>query len=214
MACSASAFSLKNKGVSPSSFEGPTVRGQVGEGISLALLAHLPERQKPIAPALARIHIPHDPRLTHRPKCSKCLSQHIVIDLGTEVTDKDVEMMLRILLVLLALIRPVDPHFGIEYLSAIQCLYGLFGRAHIGIFYKSIVVSPMLKITILDDFGRHYGSSDGEDFSEHEIGHSWGEVADVEVGLFRRLGVLTLDETVFLASELGRHGGRGEAGID
>lgn len=57
-----------------------------------------PESQEPIPPALARVHIPHDPSLAHRRERPKRLGQSLIIHLWGKITDKDVEMIVRVFL--------------------------------------------------------------------------------------------------------------------
>jgi hypothetical protein len=180
MACSASALSLRRQ------------PDQIGENDSThsATTSNPPKRQKAVTPALARVHVPHDPRLAHAPKCAKGLCEHVVVDLWAEVADKDVVVVLGVLLVLLTLVGPVHPDIRVKYLPPVEGGHGLLGRAHLGVLDETIVEPAVLEIAVLDDLGGDDRTGDGKDLGEHVVGDPGGEVADVEMGLFRRLGVL------------------------
>ena len=129
-----------------------------------------PEREEAVTSALARIHIPHDSSLAHTSKRPERLCQHLVIHLGTEVPDEDMEMVLRVLSVLVALVRPIDPYIRIENLAPIERGKSLVRRAHVGIFDKTVIESAVLEVAVLDDLGLHDGTSDGKDLCEHVVG--------------------------------------------
>jgi hypothetical protein len=156
IACSASALSLE---------------GQHPADGEMAMAS--PEGQESVTSALARVHVPHDSCLAHGSKRSKCLGEYLVVHLGREVSDKDVEMMLRVLLVLLTLVGPVDSDLCVKDLSPVQRLHRLLGRSHIGVLDKAIVESTVLEISVLDNLGRDDGSGNGKDLGENQVGDAW-----------------------------------------
>lgn len=117
------------------------------------------------------------------------------------------EMMLGILPILIPLIRPIHPYIRIEYLPPIQSRQRLICRTHVGVFDETVIEASMLEISILDDFRLNDGSGDGEDLGEHVVGHSRGEIADVEMGFLRCFGVLPRGDPIGL---VGGHDERSE----
>jgi hypothetical protein len=150
-----------------------------------------PEREETITPALARVHIPHDPRLAQTAKCAESLVEDLIIDFWAQIAHKHMEMMLRVLFVCISLIRPIDSNIGIKQFSSIKRLESLVGCSHIRIFDESIVHTTMGEISILDNLGRDDGTGDRKDLGEHVVGYSRREVADVEMGFLGRFSDLT-----------------------
>ena len=168
IACSASALSLQVRNVDSDSDP--------------------PEGQETVSPALARVHVPHDPSLAHGAESAKRLGQHLVVHLRRQITHEHVVVVLRVLPVLLALVRPVDAHLGVKDLAPVQRLHRLLRRPHVGVLDKAVVEPAVLEISVLDDFRRDDGSGHGKDLGEHDVGDPRREVANVQVWLLGRLG--------------------------
>lgn len=105
-------------------------------------------------------------------------------------------MMLCVLLVLVTLIRPVDPDLGVKDLAAVECGERLVGRAHVGVLDETIVESTMLEIPVLNDLCADDGTGDSKNLCEDVVGDSGRKVADVKVGSFGSFSGLTWGDAV------------------
>ena len=68
----------------------------------------LAERDEAVATGAAGLHVPHHPSLRDRAEGREGLQQHLVVDLVGQITDEDVKVVRRVLLVLaVGLVSPV-----------------------------------------------------------------------------------------------------------
>lgn len=105
-------------------------------------------------------------------------------------------MVLCVLLVLVTLVRPVDPNLGVKDLAAVKCGERLLGRAHVGVLDETIVESTVLEISVLNNFCADDGTSNSKNFREDVVGDPRRKVADVKMGSFGSFGGLTWGDAV------------------
>ena len=150
-------------------------------GDSLFGVGLVSEGKEPVATRLARVHVPHDTRIREGAERAERLGEDIVVDFGDEVADEDVIVVARVLLVLLALVRPVDADLGVEDLAPVEGLERSFGCAHVHVFDETIVETAVLVVAVRDDLDVLHGTGHSKDLRQHILRHPWAEVSDVEV---------------------------------
>ena len=79
-----------------------------------------------------------------------------------------------VLLVLTALICPIDTDLCIKDLSTIEGLEGSLGSTHIHILNETVIETTVLVVTVGDDFYMLDWTSDSEDLCEHVFGDPRG----------------------------------------
>jgi hypothetical protein len=140
------------------------------------------ESQETIATRFARVHVPHDASIGQSAEGREGLGKDIVIDLGRKVTNKDMEMVRRVLLVLLALICPIYADLRVKYLTAVESLKSSFCGTHVHVLDEAIIKATVLVVAVWDYLDVLYRTSDSKNFREHVFGHSWAEISHVKVG--------------------------------
>lgn len=132
-----------------------------------------------------------------------------VVDFGREVADKEVVVLREVLLLGVGvLIGPIDPHLEVKDAAAVKRLQGRLGGAHLVVLDKAVVDAAVLHRPVGDDLDSEDGTGDGKDLLEHVLGHARAQVADVEVGAFRRLSSGTDHGPAGTASMSGMAGGK------
>jgi hypothetical protein len=142
----------------------------------------VPESEETIATGFARVHVPHDAGVGHGAKGTEGFGEDIIVDLGAEITNEDVVVTGRVLLILLALIGPVDTDLSIEDLTAIERLERGFGCTHVDVLDEAIVEATVLIIAVRNNFNVLDRTSNSEDFGEHVLGNTRAQVSDIEMG--------------------------------
>lgn len=148
---------------------------------SLLSVGFVAECKEAVSARFARVHVPHNPCIGHGAKGAEGFGEDIVINFGTEVTNKDVVVTGGVLFVLLALVRPVDANLRVEDLAAIEGLQRSFGSAHVDVLDEAVVEAAMLVVPVRDYFDVLNGPGDGEDFSEHVLGHPRAQISNVKM---------------------------------
>ena len=150
-----------------------------GDGLfSIGLVA---EGKETVATRLAGVHVPHDARIREGAERTERLGEDVVVDLGAEVADEDVVVVARVLLILLALVGPVDADFGVENLAPVEGLEGSLGCAHIHVLNETIVETAVLIVAVWDDLDVLHRTGHSEDLGQHIFRHPRAEVSDIEV---------------------------------
>ena len=151
-----------------------------GNGLlSIGLVAKC---QETVATRLARVHVPHDTGIGQGAKSGKCLGEDIIVDLGGEVANENMEVVGRVLLVLLALIRPIHTDLRVEDLTTIESLKGGLRGTHIHVLDEAIVKAAVLVIAVWDDLDVLNRTSHSKYLRKHVLGHPRAQISHVEVG--------------------------------
>ncbi len=156
----------------------------VHSGDGLLRIGLVTEGQETIATRLARVHVPHDASIGQGAKGREGLGKDIVVDLGRKVANKDMEVVGRIFLVLLALICPIHADFCVKDLTAVESLKSSFCSAHVHILDEAIIKATVLVVAVWNDLDMLYRTSDSKNFCEHVLRHPWAQISHVEVGSF------------------------------
>ena len=136
------------------------------------------EGHETIATRLARVHVPHDTSIGQRAKSGEDLGKDSIVDLGREVTNEDMEVIRRVLLVLLALICPIYSDFGVEDLTAVEDLKSGFCGTHVHVLDKAIIKATY--VAVPDDLDVPNRTNDSKYLREHVLGHPWAQTFHVE----------------------------------
>ena len=151
-----------------------------GDGLlSIGLVAKC---QETVATRLARVHVPHNTSIGQGAKSGKCLGEDVIVDLGGEVANENMEVVGRVLLVLLALVRPIHTDLRIEDLTTIEGLEGSLRGTHIHVLDEAIVKATMLVIAVWDDLDVLNRTSHSKYLRKHVLGHPRAQISHVEVG--------------------------------
>ena len=140
------------------------------------------EGEKTVTTRFSRVHVPHDTGIGEGAKGAECFGEDLIVDLRTEITNEDVVMCGGVLLVLTALICPVDAYFCIKDFAAVEGLKGSLGSTHVHVLNETVVETTVLVVTVGDDFYMLNWTSDSEDLREHVLGDPRGKVSDIEMG--------------------------------
>lgn len=128
---------------------------------SLVGVRALAESNKAIATGPASLHIPHNTSLGYRAKGRESLEKHLIVDFIAQISDENVEVVRRILLVCaVRLVGPVHTNFlqrsseavryyayvrGLAYrlvdATSVERLHGPLGGARVVEFDEAVVVS-------------------------------------------------------------------------
>ena len=157
----------------------------VHQGDGLLRVGLVTEGHETIAKRLARVHVPHDTSIGQRAKSGEDLGKDSIVDLGREVTNEDIEMIRRVLLVLLASICPVYSNFGVEDLTAVEDLKSGFCGTHVHVLDEAMIKATGVLVDAAvrdDDLDVLNWTSDGKHLREHVLGHPWAQIFHVEVG--------------------------------
>lgn len=110
----------------------------VHRGDGLLGVGLVPECEETVTPALARVHVPHDPRVRERAERHEGLVEDGVVDFGREVTDEEVAVVREVLLLSIrVLVSPVDADLHVEDLATIERRKGRLGGAHLVVLDKA-----------------------------------------------------------------------------
>ena len=148
---------------------------------SLFRVGLVTESEKAVSTGLARVHIPHNTGVGKGAKGAEGLPEDLIVDLRAEVADKNVEMVAGVLLVLLALISPVDADLGIEDLASVERLKSGLRSTHVHVLDEAIVETAMLVVSVGNDLYMLHGPGHGEDLGKHILRNPGAEVANVKV---------------------------------
>jgi len=146
---------------------------------SVGLIA---EGEKTVTTRFSRVHVPHDTGIGEGSKGAECFGEDLIVDLRAEIANEDVVMCGGVLLVLAALICPVDTDFCIKDFAAVEGLEGSLGSTHVHVLNETVVETTVLVVTVGDDFYMLNWTSDSEDLCEHVLGDPRGQVSDIEMG--------------------------------
>ena len=153
--------------------------------LSVGLVA---EGEETVTTRFSRIHIPHDSGVGEGTKGTECLGKNLIVNLRTEIANEDMEVRSGVLLILTALICPIDANLCIKYLAAIEGLKGSLSSTHVHVLNETVVEATVLVVAVGDDFYMLDWTSDGEDLGKHVLGDPRGEVSDVEMGASLSVG--------------------------
>ena len=146
------------------------------------------------------VHVPHDTGIREGTEGTECLGEDLVVNLGAEITNENVVMCGGVLLVLAALICPVDTDLCIKDLAAIEGLERSLSSAHVHVLNETVVETTVLVVTVGDDFYMLNWTSDGEDFCEHVFGDPRGEVSNIEMGASLSVGGVSIIKGLDISS--------------
>ena len=140
------------------------------------------EGEETVTTRFSGVHVPHDTGIREGAECTECLGEDLVVNLGAEITDEDMEMCGGVLLVLTALVCPVDTDLRIENLAAIEGLKSSLCSTHVHVLNETIVETAVLVVPVGDNLYMLNRTGDSEDLCEHVFGNPRREVSDVEMG--------------------------------
>ena len=146
-------------------------------GISLVT-----EGEEAVTTRFSGVHIPHDTGIGEGTEGAECLTKNFIVNLRTEITNEDMVVRGGVLLVLTALVCPVDADLGIKDFASVKGLEGSLGSTHVHVLNETVVETTVLVVTVGDDLYMLNRTSDGEDLCEHVFGDPRGQVSDVEMG--------------------------------
>jgi len=138
--------------------------------------------EETVATRFSRVHVPHDTGIGEGTKGAECLGKDLIVNLRAEITNEDMVMCGGVLLVLTALICPVDADLCIKDLAAIEGLEGSLGSTHVHVLNETVVETTVLVVTVGDDLDMLNWASDSEYLREHVFGDPRGQVSDIEMG--------------------------------
>ena len=139
---------------------------------SLLSVCLVPECEEAIATRFTRVHVPHHPSVRKGSEGTEGLTEDLIVDFGAKVADKDVVVVARVLLILLALVCPVDANFCVEYLATVESLEGCLCGAHVHILDEAVVQAAMLVVAVWNNFDVLDRASDSEYLCKHVLGHT------------------------------------------
>lgn len=148
---------------------------------SLLRVRFVAEGEETVTTRLARVHVPHNASIGHGTKSAEGLGEDIVIDFGAEISNENMVVTGGILLILLALICPINSNFSIKYFATIEGLKGGFRSTHVDIFHKAIVETSVLVVPVWNDFDMLNGSSDSENLGQHVLCDTGTQVPDIQM---------------------------------
>jgi len=133
-------------------------------GISLVA-----EGKEPVTARFSGVHIPHDTGIREGPEGAECLTKDFVVNLRAEIANEDMVVRSGVLLVLAALVCPVDTNLGIKDLASVEGLESSFGSPHVHVLDETVVETTVLVVTVGDNLYMLNWTSNSEDLCEHVL---------------------------------------------